>query len=47
MVPTDELDTLLDDISTQFLQGRLTPEEAVEIIEMDGNDLIEEVYSDM
>lgn len=47
MVPTDELDTLLDDISTQVLQGRLTPEEAVEMLELDGNDLIEEVYSDL
>jgi multiple sugar transport system substrate-binding protein len=47
MVPTDELDTLLDDISTQFLQGRITPAEAAAIIEADGNALIEEVYSDI
>jgi multiple sugar transport system substrate-binding protein len=47
MVPTDELNTMLDDIITQFLQGRLTPEETAAMIESEGNALIEEVYSSM
>jgi multiple sugar transport system substrate-binding protein len=47
MVPTEELDTLLDDITTQLFQGRMTPEDAALIIEEEGNELIEEVYSDL
>ncbi|MBN1698759.1 MAG: extracellular solute-binding protein [Spirochaetales bacterium] len=47
MLPSDEMATMLDDLITQFLQGRITAEEAAAMIEEEGNALIEDVYSSM